>query len=191
MPLWGTTSEVKPKWLTDEEKKDTYATASGWTVPAGGTANPNAAREILVAIGGLTTAMANASITAIEFVTTSASQNTGYTLDVLVRFNEAVDVTGNPTIEVTNDQTGGGADASPTLAYTAGTGTHEITFSVVMGVANNDIAANSSASDVLSIGGQEILLAGGTINDAGTALGADYTISAAQGTAAGTLTVVE
>ena len=37
MSLWGasTTDESKPKYLTDEEKRDCYADSTGWTVAAG------------------------------------------------------------------------------------------------------------------------------------------------------------
>ena len=37
MPLWGKTDadESKPKWLTDEQKKEVYANESGWVVEAG------------------------------------------------------------------------------------------------------------------------------------------------------------
>ena len=61
MPLWGKTDadESKPKWLTDEQKKEVFANASGWVVEGGsamtGNDNANAAPEILVAIGGLST----------------------------------------------------------------------------------------------------------------------------------------
>lgn len=191
MPLWGTTSEEKPKWLTDAEKKDVYATDRGWTTPAGGNGNANADREVLVAAGSLATTMGAATITGVEFVTTSASHDVGYNLEVVVRWNEAVDVTGNPTLEVDNDQTGGGGDASPTVTYSAGTGTHELTFSLTMTAGNTDIVANSSASDVLSFTANTIALSGGTILDAGTATASDLTISTAQATAGGTLTITD
>ena len=56
MPLWGKTDadESKPKWLTDEQKKEVYANESGWVVEAGskmtGNDNPNAAPEILCCV---------------------------------------------------------------------------------------------------------------------------------------------
>ena len=74
MGSWGatTTDESKPKYLTDEEKRDCYATDRGWTVPAGG--NPDGEREVLVAIGGLsggqsaTAALAHATVSSTRFV---------------------------------------------------------------------------------------------------------------------------
>ena len=47
-----------------------------------------------------------------------------------------------------------------------------------------------SADDVLSIGAQNIALAGGTLKDTGTTVNTGVAISAAAGTAAGTLTAV-
>ena len=47
-----------------------------------------------------------------------------------------------------------------------------------------------SADDVLSIGAQTIALAGGTMKDTGTTVNSLRAISAAAGTAAGTLTAV-
>ena len=46
-----------------------------------------------------------------------------------------------------------------------------------------------NATDVLSIGAQNINKNGGTIKDAGTSTDSAVAISAAQGTAAGTITV--
>ena len=56
MSSWGatTTDEAKPKYLTDVEKRDVYATTAGWTAAAGG--NPDGAREVLVAIRNLSQA---------------------------------------------------------------------------------------------------------------------------------------
>ena len=55
MALWG--NDIKPKNLTDAEKKEVYATTSGWVREAGsvlsGNGNTGATPEVLVAIGGL------------------------------------------------------------------------------------------------------------------------------------------
>src|SRR5210317_2642541 len=94
MSLWG--NDIKPKNLTDEEKKEVYATSQGWVREAGsvlsGNDNPNADPEVLVAIGGLATNMGAADITEIEFVTTSIGAGAGGNIDIRVRFNESVDV---------------------------------------------------------------------------------------------------
>ena len=89
MSLWG--NDIKPKNLTTAEKKEVYATASGWVREAGsvlsGNDNTNATPEVLVAIGGLATNMGAANITEIEFVTTSIGEAAGGNIDVRVRFN--------------------------------------------------------------------------------------------------------
>ena len=68
MPLWGATDsdESKLKFLTDEQKKQCFATKSGWVLENGaltGNDNPNADPEILVAIGELATSIGSADIT--------------------------------------------------------------------------------------------------------------------------------
>ena len=97
---------VKTKFLTDEQKKQCFATKSGWVLENGaltGNDNPNADPEILVAIGELATSIGAADITEIEFITTAFDVSNGGTLQVRVRFNEAVDVTGTPQLTVVND----------------------------------------------------------------------------------------
>ena len=194
MPLWGKTDadESKPKWLTDEQKKEVYANAEGWVVEAGSTMtgndNVNAAPEILVAIGGLSTGIGAADVTEVEWITTAADKSAGFTLSVRVRYNEPVTVTGSPTLAVTNGNQGSGSGRGPhTLVYASGTGTNELVFSLAIAAAN----AATNADDVLTIGAQNIALNSGTIKDAsGTASNAAVAISAGQGTAAGSITVV-
>ena len=195
MPLWGKTDadESKPKWLTDEQKKEVFANASGWVVEGGSTMtgndNVNAAPEILVAIGGLSTGIGAADVTEVEWITTAADKSAGFTLSVRVRYNEAVTVTGSPTLAVTNGNQGSGSGRGPhTLVYASGTGTNELVFSLAIAAAN----AATNADDVLTIGAQNILKPGGaTIKDAsGTDSDSAVAISGAQGTAAGSVTVV-
>ena len=195
MPLWGNTDadESKPKWLTTAQKKEVYANAEGWVVEAGsvmtGNDNTSADPEILVAIGGLATNIGAADVTDVEWITTTADKSAGFTLSVRVRYNEAVTVTGAPTIAVTNGNQGTGTGRGPhTLVYASGTGTNELVFSLAIAAAN----AATNADDVLTIGAQNILKPGGaTIKDtAGTASDSAVAISAGQGTAAGGITVV-
>ena len=195
MPLWGNTDadESKPKWLTTAEKKEVYANAEGWVVEAGsvmtGNDNTSADPEILVAIGGLATNIGAADVTDVEWITTTADKSAGFTLSVRVRYNEAVTVTGAPTLAVTNGNQGTGTGRGPhTLVYASGTGSNELVFSLAIAAAN--VATN--ADDVLTIGAQNILKPGGaTIKDtAGTASDSAVAISGAQGTAAGGITVV-
>ena len=195
MPLWGNSDadESKPKWLTDAEKKVVYANTSGWVVEAGSTMtgndNTSAAPEILVAIGNLTTNIGAADVTEVEWITTAADKSAGFTLSVRVRYNEAVTVTGSPTLAVTNGNQGSGSGRGPhTLVYASGTGTNELVFSLAIAAAN----AATNANDVLTIGAQNIAKPGGaTMKDTGDGTtNSAVAISGAQGTAAGSITVV-
>ena len=194
MPLWGATDadESKPKWLTTAQKKEVFADTTGWVVEGGSTMtgndNTSAAPEILAAIGGLTTKIGAADITGVEWITTAADKSAGFTLSVRVRWNEAVTVTGNPTLAVANGNQGTGTGRGPhTLVYASGSGSNELVFSLA--IAANNAATN--ADDVLTVAAQTIALAGGTIKDTadGTTVSA-RAISGAQGTACGSITVV-
>ena len=191
MPLWGITDESKPKWLTDSEKKESFANTSGWVIEGGskmtGNGNPDAQAEVLVAIRNLSNRMAEGTITEVEWITTafskSAAAASGRTLSVRVRYNEPVTVSGSPTLAVTNAGVGRGPH---TLVYASGSNSNELTFTLV--IAKDNAATN--AGDVLSIGAQNILKPGGaTIVDKGTAINSGVAISGSQGTAAGTITV--
>ena len=194
MPLWGNSDsdESKPKNLTTAEKKEVFATNSGWVREAGsawsGNGNTNADPEVLVAVGTLAGSIGAADVTEVEWITTVADKSAGFTLSVRVRYNEAVTVTGNPTLAVTNGNQGSGSGRGPhTLAYASGTGTNELVFSLAIAAAN----AATNADDVLSIGAQNISHAGGSMKDtADGTTNAALAISADQGTAAGTITVV-
>ena len=193
MPLWGATDadESKPKNLTATEKKEVFANASGWVREAGsalsGNDNTSATPEVLVAIGGLTTSIGAADITEYEFITTAFDKSDGGNIDVRVRFNEAVDVTGTPRVSITNGNQGSGSGRGPHLAnYLSGTGTNELVFRCTIAANNNATNAN----DVLVIGANALAQNGGsTIKDAGTNTASTITNSAAIGTAAGSITV--
>ena len=193
MPLWGATDadESKPKNLTATEKKEVFANASGWVREAGsalsGNDNTSATPEVLVAIGGLTTSIGAADITEYEFITTAFDKSDGGNIDVRVRFNEAVDVTGTPRVSITNGNQGSGSGRGPHLAnYLSGTGTNELVFRCTIAANNNATNAN----DVLTIGANALAQNGGsTIKDKGTNTASTITNSAAIGTAAGSITV--
>ena len=194
MPLWGKTDadESKPKWLTDDQKKEVFANNSGWVVEGGsaqtGNGNVDAQPEILACIGGLSTGIGAGDITDVEWITTTADKSAGFTLSVRVRYNEPVTVTGSPTLAVTNGNQGTGSGRGPhTLVYASGSGSNELVFSLAIAAAN----AATNADDVLTVGAQTIALAGGTIKDTadGTTVSA-RAISGAQGTACGSITVV-
>ena len=193
MPLWGATDsdESKPKNLTTAEKKQVFANASGWVLEAGsalsGNDNASATPEVLVAIGELTTSIGAADITEYEFITTAFDKSDGGNIDVRVRFNEAVDVSGTPRVSITNGNQGSGSGRGPHLAnYLSGTGTNELVFRCTIAAGN----AATNADDVLTIGTNALAQNGGsTIKDAGTNTASTITNSSAIGTAAGSITV--
>ena len=192
-PLWGASDsdESKPKNLTTAEKKEVFANGSGWVREAGsalsGNNNTDADPELLVAISGLAVSLGAADVTEVEWITTEADKSAGFTLSIRVRYNEAVTVTGNPTLAVTNGNQGTGSGRGPhTLVYASGSGTNELVFSLAIAAAN----AATNAGDILSIAAQSIQLAGGTIKDtADGTTASSVVISGALGTAAGTITV--
>ena len=195
MALWGNSDadEAKPKHLTTAQKKEVYATAGGWVVEAGstqsGNGNTSADPEILVAIRGLSTNIGAADVGEVEWITTAADKSDGFTLSVRVRYNEAVTVTGNPTIAVTNGNEGSGSGRGPhTLVYASGTGTNELVFSLAIAAGN----AATNANDVLTVAAQNILKPGGaTIKDTtGTASDSAVAVSAAAVASTGSITVV-
>lgn len=179
MALWGNTDadEAKPKWLTAAQKEDVYATDKGWVQ-----LNGKGLEEVICSIGGLATSIAGADINAAAFVTTSFDESAGGQINIRLTFNEKVTVTGTPTITVTNNQAGSGTDATFTAAYQSGTGTNKLVFRKTYAAADGGVAAD----DVLSIGAQNIALAGGTIKDTGTTVNSGVAVPA--GTA--TLTAV-
>ena len=196
MSLWGNSDadESKPKNLTTAEKKEVYATASGWVREAGsalsGNSNTSADPEVLVAISALSTNLGAADVTEVEWITTAADKSAGFSLSVRARFNEAVDVNvsgGTPYLAVTNGNQGSGSGRGPhNLPYVSGTGTNELVFTLAIAAAN----AATNAGDILAIGTNPMNLNSGTIKDAGTNTASTITSSADQGTAAGSVTVV-
>ena len=195
MALWGKSDadESKPKWLTTAQKKEVFANDSGWVVEGGsamtGNGNADAAPEILACVGGLTTAIGAADVTEVEWITTTADKSDGFTLSIRVRYNEAVTVTGSPTLAVTNGNEGSGSGRGPhTLTYASGSGTNELVFSLAIAAGN----AATNADDVLTVGAQNIAKPGGaTMKDTGGDGTTDsaVAISADQGTACGSITV--
>ena len=184
MSLWG--NDIKPKNLTDAEKKEVYATKQGWVREAGsilsGNGNTSADPEVLVAISNLSANMGSANITEIEFVTTSFDKSDGGNIDVRVRFNEPVTVTGTPQVTITNDT----PSRNLTADYLSGSTTNELIFRETIAAAN----AATNAGDVLSIGANAMGLNSGTVKDTNES-GTNATITnvASIGTAAGTITV--
>ena len=182
MALWGTahaSADNKPKYLPEDEnskytKGNAYATQSRWVVQAGtaasGNDNASATPEVLVAIGGLagatnTTGLRAPTVTDMRFVIGSTATtdltagSSAQTITVEITYDEQVTVAGNPTVAVANGNEGTGSGRGPyTLVYT-GTGStaNRLRFTL----ASQTIAAD----DVLTLGGSNIALAGGTISD--------------------------
>ena len=194
-PLWGATDsdESKPKNLTTAEKRDVYATSSGWVRAAGtaltGNDNTSADPEVLVAIGELATSLGQATVSSVRFNTTEVDASAGGTLTAVVEYNEQVTVaTAAPILVVTNSQAGGGSAANFSLIMDGSLPVTNDTLTFSTTLTGGD--GKQVADDVLSIGAQNINLNGGTIVDTIGGGNAELAISAAQGSAAGTLTVV-
>ena len=191
MSLWGatTTDESKPKYLTDEEKRDCYANEKGWVKATRGTGG-RAGRvheEVLVAIGDLhggqstTAGLAHATISSTRFVSTALGAAAGGDFSAEVIFNEAVDVTGTPTMTVTNETD---AARNVVLNYASGTGTNRLVFTATVA------ADATTAADVLAVQADSLTKAGGsTIIDKGTNPAVDSTLTHAAQAATTKITV--
>ena len=184
MALWGTSPDAatnKPKYLTmdensDHNRGDSYATNSGWVMKSGtpgtGNGNADADPEILVAIGGLagvssTTGLKAPTVTKMRFVvgntaTTDMTAGDG-TQRILVEITYDEEVTvnttgGTPTLVIANNNASGGGYGNHTLSYTAtGSTKNQIRF--------EKTSAGLGNTDVLTIGGSNIVLNSGTIVD--------------------------
>ena len=196
MPLWGTahaSATNKPKFLPEDEnskytRADCMATESGWVMRAGtsatGNGNASADHEVLVAIGGLagatdTTGLRAPTATAMRFVVgtaaaTDLTAGSGATIQVEITWDEGVTVAGSPTLAIANGNQGTGSGRGPyTLVYT---GTGSTANRKRFTLASQTIAED----DILTIGGANIALAGGTISDTvrgGTAQAASLVLS--------------
>jgi|LWDU01.1.fsa_nt_gi hypothetical protein len=199
MSLWGTahaSASNKPKFLSEDEnavaegtKGNVYATNAGWVVQAGtaasGNNNTGATPEVLVAIGGLagtssTTGLRTPTATDMRFIvgatatTDLTAGSSAQTIQVEITWDEGVTVAGSPTLAIANGNQGTGTGRGPyTLVYTAtGSTANRKRFTLASQTIVED--------DVLTIGGANIALAGGTISDTvvgGTTLAASLVLS--------------
>ena len=197
MPLWGNahaSATNKPKFLPADEdsnynRADCYATQAGWVMQAGhpssGNGNTSADPEVLVASGGLagatdTTGLRAPTVTSMRFVIGTAAAtdftagSSSQTLSCEITWDEGVTVAGSPTVAVANGNQGTGSGRGPyTLVYTgSGSTANRKRFTL----ASQTIVAD----DVLTLGGANIALAGGTISDTvrgGTNLAASLVLS--------------
>ena len=127
-----------------------------------GNDDTNSDPEILVAFGG---SHAIQGFYAYSYWVNTAliSEGTRVAVEIHVHFQEAVDVTGNPTITVTNGKQGSGTLTSLVCPYLSGTGGHRLLFKSAVPSANQ-----LKEDDILYLGINALALAGGTIKDAGT-----------------------
>ena len=196
MSSWGTahaSATNKPKFLPEDEnskytRADCMATESGWVMRAGtsatGNGNASADHEVLVAIGGLagatdTTGLRAPTATSMRFVVgtaaaTDLTAGSGATIQVEITWDEGITVAGSPTLAIANGNQGSGSGRGPyTCVYTAtGSTANRKRFTL----ASQTIAED----DILTIGGANIALAGGTISDTvrgGTAQAASLVLS--------------
>ncbi len=188
MPLWGTedTAAAKPQIGGRSQNainaRDIFATVAGWSQVGAGRNTTGKQHELLVAMRGLSTVLiggtgagdvgsateVKASITSMNWnistwdVSNGGTLAAGTSLSISANFNEAVTVTGSPTLEVTNGNQGAGS----------GRGPHSLIYNVANSTANRmtfiaaDIgAANAAikAGDILVVGANKIALAGGGI----------------------------
>ena len=176
MPLWGTGDDAAAKpqiggrAYNAEKAREIFATAAGWSQVGAGRATAGKQDEVLVAIRGLgtvlmgtgSTADLKANITSMNWNISTYSRAAGGTiaagtaLSISANFNEAVTVTGNPTLAVNND-----SRSNHSLVYNASLSTaNRMTFVLEIAAAH----ASLQAGDVLSINGtNKIALAGGGV----------------------------
>ena len=197
MSLWGDAHGAatnKPKFLPQDEnsdynRADCYATQAGWVMQAGtassGNSNTAATPEVLVASGGLagatdTTGLRAPTATAMRFVVGTAATtdltagSSAQTITVEITWDEGITVAGSPTLAIANGNQGTGSGRGPyTLVYT---GTGSTANRKRFTLASQTIAED----DILTIGGANVVLAGGTISDTvrgGTAQAASLVLS--------------
>ena len=176
MGLWGksTSAESRPKFLSNNKdatgaggaKQNAFATTGGWALRPGlamsGNDNTNADPEILVAIGDLSSTMAEANLLSVgwDANTSLAHDGAGY-IDIYFNCDEAITVT---SAAYTGDSTETNhwyftlraldpadltEDATIVMQYYAGSGTNRITFrGVIPAAAQADavIALNQTGS---------------------------------------------
>ena len=181
MPLWGIVdgTEDKPKYLKQEDKNNCVAKPHGWEpqIPVGSRTRT----ETLVAVGSqtnLSTALAEATISAVHFDATSYDQ--GDAGKVIVVYNEQVDVTNGATLVVGAT---GGSDATATAAAHDGKNKIEFAFTVPSRTCTLSIGAQSISGTIVDdVGGataDKAIAAGDVIDAGGAGTGGTATISVA------------
>lgn len=185
MPLWGNApnAESKPKHLSTEDARNTYATDKGWTFK-----NGKGLEEVLVAIRNLEGANTTTGIGAPNITEIYFNSRTANTDDVIVNvvFNEVVQVASanatHPYIVLTGDYSNadpwpdGGAAGDGQAALTSGNNTNILSFTYTPNDGAVDTVTLTGVANTITLGSTTIQDAAGT--DAGIktdAAGADGT----------------
>ena len=174
------TTGARPSTTT--AKGNVHMTKGGWvrTITAtdyawAGNNDTNSDPEVLVAFGG---SHALQGFYAYSYWVNAAyiSQSVRVAIDIHVHFQERVDVTGNPTITITNGKQGSGTATTIVAPYLSGTGGHRLLFRSAVPSANQ-----LKEDDILYLGINALALAGGTIKDEGTSTNSIITNAAVDG----------
>lgn len=182
--LWGadTTDERKPTWPWVSEYigyANCFATGGGWTVrwPWGD--------EVIVALSNLTTKLGTANQSAVLVYALPTAgylvNGTSQSLQVQVNFNEAVHVTGTPTLVLisTTGAANGGDPANVTLSYNASVSDLE-TGRIVFGNGSFSLASVGYADDLLVANSTSVVGNWDTIHDAASGVAVANGIPTAQ-----------
>ena len=153
MGLWGksTPADSRPKFLKGDgaegaggAKEDAFATTRGWELRAGtaasGNDNTSADSEILVAIGGLSSALGAANVLSVDWSDGTYAHDGSADFDITFTYDEAVTVT-SATATANNTisnkvhtsmhilgPTDMAKDADMKMQYFSGSGTNKIVF---------------------------------------------------------------
>jgi len=150
MALWGVTDsdESKPKYLKQEDKNNCVAKEEGWVLKK--SVGSRELEEVLVAVSGATnlaTALGNADITGVYFE--AASYDQGDSANVIVVYNENVDVTNGATLTVGAT---GGSDVTATAAAHDGKNKISFAFTVPSRTCDLSIAAQTISGTIVDDG---------------------------------------
>ena len=152
-----------PTHLSKNEKRNVFATDSGWETDAAGNGNPDAQREVLTAINQLATTLGPAVVKSINWKAGSGAykKSEGGTIGLEFVFNEEVTGFSNTTAPLTNSTS---ASRNITLEFTDVTD-NIVTFAKTFpaNTASLDVAdvLGISNTDVLTLNGDAVLGFGG------------------------------
>ena len=181
MPLWKTTDTdtdgAKPRYIEKDPhiaNTDVYATNQGWVHRKTYTdmhGNTRTKDEILVAIRGLAGAGKLVAATIVDARLSTTTMTVRKTANVIVTWNEQVDVNGVPTLTlVAANTTANTVPASLTASYVSGSGTNRLKFNFIADANNATYTLNT-----VTIANTQTL---GICDSLTTAVASDLTIPA-------------